>query len=186
MSFKETTDAARLLRNATRRLPVWSVPRLWSLGWATVAMAQRCPDCDDLPKADHAGEVVIDDDGTPVQIMHNGLRVLADGYCGAWTTELIAACEGHHEPQEERVVYDILQRLGPDATMIELGAWWSYTRVVPQGGCTHAAALEPTRAPSWARPTPCATAPPALRLRLRRRPVPAGRSARSARRSRPA
>lgn len=132
MSLTETAaDAARRLRNtiADRRAGVKLSTLVGSQPLELderIAMAQRCHDCDELPKADRAGEVVIDEDGTKVQIMHNGLRVLADGYCGAWTTELIAACEGHHEPQEERVVYDILQRLGPDATMIELGAWWSY------------------------------------------------------------
>ena len=29
-------------------------------------------------------------DQTRVQIMHNGIRVLADGYCGEWMTQLIA------------------------------------------------------------------------------------------------
>ena len=125
------TDAAGRLKSAIadRRAGV----KLSTLDGSTpmdiperIAMARRCHDCDDLPKAPQAGQVVPDDDGVPVQIMHNGLRVVADGYCGAWTTELIRVCEGHHEPQEERVVHEILGRLGPDATMIELGAWWSF------------------------------------------------------------
>lgn len=132
MRITETAaDTARRLRDAIadRRagVPLASLVGSRPLELdARIAMAQRCRDCDDLPKAQRAGEVVIDDDGIPVQIMHNGLRVLAGGYCGAWTTELIGACEGHYEPQEERVVAGILERLGADATMIELGAWWSY------------------------------------------------------------
>ena len=58
--------------------------------------------------------------------MHNGLRMLADGYCGAWMTELINRCQGHHEPQEERVFHEVMARMPADATMIELGAWWSF------------------------------------------------------------
>lgn len=91
-----------------------------------IEMAALCRDCDVLPKAADAGAVVTEADGTRVQIMHNGLRVLADGYCGAWMTELIRRCAGHHEPQEERVFHEIVARLPGDATMIELGAWWSF------------------------------------------------------------
>ncbi len=50
----------------------------------------------------------------------------ADGYAGKWMTEIITAFGGHHEPQEEKVFFEVLKRLGADATMIELGAWWSY------------------------------------------------------------
>ena len=46
------------------------------------------------------GQTQVLSDGTRVQIMHNGLRVLADGYCGEWMTQLIARCRGCHEPQE--------------------------------------------------------------------------------------
>ena len=54
--------------------------------------------------------------------MHNGLRVVADGYCGSWMTELIERCHGHHEPQEERAFYEVITRLGHNATMMELVA----------------------------------------------------------------
>jgi FkbM family methyltransferase len=91
-----------------------------------VDMAAACRDCDLLPKPPDAGEVVTDGDGARVQVMHNGLRVLADGYCGGWMTELIRRCAGHHEPQEERVFHEVLARMPADATMIELGAWWSF------------------------------------------------------------
>jgi hypothetical protein len=58
--------------------------------------------------------------------MHNGLRMIADGYCGEWMTRLIGLCRGHHEPQEERVFHEIVSRLPDDATMIELGGWWAF------------------------------------------------------------
>ena len=48
-----------------------------------IAMATRCHDCDPVPKVLDAGMVLDDDgDGRRVQIMHNGLRVVADGYYG--------------------------------------------------------------------------------------------------------
>jgi len=58
--------------------------------------------------------------------MHNGMVVLADGYYGSWMTEIIRRLQGHHEPQEERVFASILSFVGEDATMIEVGGYWSY------------------------------------------------------------
>ena len=91
-----------------------------------VEMATWCRDADLLPRAEGAGTVSTAPDGARHQTMHNGLRVHADGYCGAWMTELIRRCAGVHEPQEERVFAEILARLPPYATMIELGAWWGF------------------------------------------------------------
>lgn len=90
------------------------------------AMAERCRDADVIPKVDGAGAVVTLADGTKQQIMHNGLRVIADGYCGEWMTDLIRRCRGHHEPQEERVFHELLPHLSGNATMLELGGWWSF------------------------------------------------------------
>jgi FkbM family methyltransferase len=89
-------------------------------------MTARCRDTDALPKVRDAGTIRQEPDGTRVQIMYNGLRVLADGYCGPWMTDLIARCRGHHEPQEERVFHEVLARLRPDATMLELGGYWAF------------------------------------------------------------
>lgn len=89
-------------------------------------MAARCRDCDILPRDVQAGDVVIDDDGARVQVMHNGLRLAADGYGGEWMTRLIGRCRGHHEPQEERVFHEIVARMPAGATMIELGAGWAF------------------------------------------------------------
>src|SRR5205823_4730085 len=60
------------------------------------------------------------------QRMHNGIKVLEDGYCGRWMTELIRLLRGHHEPQEERAFHEMLRHLGPGATMVELGSNWAY------------------------------------------------------------
>ena len=85
-------------------------------GWANVA---------DLAKVEGAGRVVATD-GERWQLMHNGLWVLADGYYGAWMTQLITALQGHHEPQEERAFHEILPHLRQKPVMLELGAYWSY------------------------------------------------------------
>jgi len=89
-------------------------------------MAARCRDCDEVPKVAEAGMVFEMPDGQRVQIMHNGLRVVADGYYGQWMTDLIRICRGHHESQEERVFHEVVKRLPGNATMIEMGGFWSY------------------------------------------------------------
>jgi FkbM family methyltransferase len=91
-----------------------------------VAMTARCHDADPIPKVPDAGAVKRAADGTNVQVMHNGLEVVADGYYGSWMTELIGLCRGHHEPQEERLFHEVLVHLGPGGTMMELGGYWSY------------------------------------------------------------
>jgi FkbM family methyltransferase len=88
-------------------------------------MTVSCRDCELIPKVQDAGKV-ISLDGRPVQIMHNGVRVVAGGYYGDWMTGIIERLQGHHEPQEEAVFHEILKHLAPDATMLELGGFWSY------------------------------------------------------------
>ena len=88
-------------------------------------MTVGCPDCALIPKVEQAGEIV-DLAGKPVQIMHNGIRVRADGYCGDWMTSIIKGLRGHHEPQEEAIFHAILPRCRPGCWIVELGAWWAY------------------------------------------------------------
>jgi FkbM family methyltransferase len=88
-------------------------------------MTVNCRDCDAIPKVANAGEVV-EVDGKSIQIMHNGVRVVAGGYYGEWMTNIIMQLQGHHEPQEEVVFHEILKHVSPRATMLELGGFWSY------------------------------------------------------------
>ena len=90
-----------------------------------IAMTCGCRDCELLPRADGAGEVFLRD-GISVQKMHDGTLVLADGYCGQWTTEIIRGLRGFHEPQEERVFAAVLDALKNPGLIVELGSWWSY------------------------------------------------------------
>jgi FkbM family methyltransferase len=88
-------------------------------------MTIGCRDCDALPKAPDAGRIVATPDG-PVQIMHNGVKVVAGGYHGDWMAHIIRALRGHHEPQEELVFHHLLRYARHDTLMVELGAFWSY------------------------------------------------------------
>lgn len=92
-----------------------------------IALAVACRDADVIPKVPDAGEVR---DGTPpVQVMHNGVLVEADGYQGAWMTEIIRRLRGHHEPQEEIAFHAVVERLAmaeANPAVIELGSWWAF------------------------------------------------------------
>jgi FkbM family methyltransferase len=84
-----------------------------------------CRDSDAIPKVANAGEILTEN-GLAIQIMHNGVRVLAGGYHGNWMAEIIRRLRGHHEPQEELVFHEVLKHVSAEATMIELGGFWSY------------------------------------------------------------
>lgn len=90
-----------------------------------IKMTISCKDCESIPKVPQAGKIFDGPNGR-YQLMHNNLKVVEDGYCGRWMTELIRILRGHHEPQEEKAFYEILNYIPKHATMIELGSWWSY------------------------------------------------------------
>lgn len=92
---------------------------------ARTKMTASCGDCDAIPKVDRAGEV-FEHRGEAVQLMHNGVKVVAGGYYGDWMTQIIKRLRGHHEPQEELIFHEIMKYIPASATMIELGGFWSY------------------------------------------------------------
>jgi FkbM family methyltransferase len=93
-------------------------------------MTVACRDADPVPKVPDGGVVKLEG-GTRVQVMHDGSRIVADCYHGAWMTETIRRLRGHHEPQEEVVFHCLVERLRsdpsrPPGVVIELGSFWSY------------------------------------------------------------
>jgi len=90
-----------------------------------VRMTLDCRDTDPISKVANAGEV-IEQDGQRVQIMHEGTRVVADGYYGGWMTDVIRGLHGHHEPQEELLFHSLLAHVRPASYMVELGSYWAY------------------------------------------------------------
>ena len=90
-----------------------------------VRMTLSCRDTDPIQKVADAGEV-IEQNGERVQIMHEGTRVIADGYCGGWMTDVIRGLRGHHEPQEELLFHHLLTYVRPGSLMVELGSYWAY------------------------------------------------------------
>ena len=95
--------------------------------WHVYKRARRtiyCHDCEGIPKAPHAGMVIIAE--PPYQVMHNGIKVHLGGYHGEWMAEIIRALGGHHEPQEERLFHEVIKVIPPKALMIEVGSYWAY------------------------------------------------------------
>jgi len=91
-----------------------------------VAITVSCRDTDYIPKVNDAGSIFETSNGRKVQVMHNGIKVYADGYYGPFITKIVEDLGGHHEPQEEKVFFEVLKKVGPNSTMIELGSYWSY------------------------------------------------------------
>lgn len=83
-----------------------------------------CHDCDYIPKVLEAGKAF---EGNPdFQIMHNGIKIIYKAFHGEWMAEVIRQLRGHHEPQEEKVFYEVIKKLPSNAVMIEIGSFWSY------------------------------------------------------------
>lgn len=91
-----------------------------------VALTVSCDDADYIPKCSNAGKVFDTEETIPYQLMHNGIKVVKDCYCAPWVTDLIYGLKGHHEPQEEKVFYEVLKYIPQKAVMIELGSYWGY------------------------------------------------------------
>jgi hypothetical protein len=79
------------------------------------------PDNKKIPRIEGAGTV---EDG--LVTMHNGIKVSALGYYGGGILNMLAENRGVHEPQEERAFAEIMKRLQPESTMVELGAYWGF------------------------------------------------------------
>lgn len=92
---------------------------------ARTLMTISCHDADNIPKVSNAGQILDSDDG-PVQIMHNGLKVVAGGYHSDWMAHIIRALRGHHEPQEEFAFDAVIRACRHNSLIVELGAFWSY------------------------------------------------------------
>lgn len=113
-------------------------------GLERTLMTIGCPDTASLIKVPEAGRVVDTSEG-PVQIMHNGLRVVAGGYHGDWMAHVIRALRGHHEPQEELIFDAILRYCRHNSLIVELGAFWSYYSLwyIKEIPGAHAICVEP-------------------------------------------
>jgi hypothetical protein len=91
---------------------------LWNQRLADVL---ACRDNTYLPRHQAAGQVA-----AGIMTMHNGLRIHAGSYYGWGSQRILELNKGCHEPQEERAFAQVLEHLPAGATMVELGAYWSF------------------------------------------------------------
>ncbi len=94
-------------------------------GLGRTLMTIGCNDCNGIEKVAEAGRILSGSEGN-VQIMHNGIKVVAGGYHGDWMAHVIRALRGHHEPQEEAVFHALLRACRHNSLFVELGAFWAY------------------------------------------------------------
>lgn len=59
-------------------------------------------------------------------VMHNGIVIEPLSYYGYPILKMLVNNRGIHEPQEEYVFQEVLREMPSGATMIELGAYWSF------------------------------------------------------------
>jgi hypothetical protein len=74
-----------------------------------------------IPRVKHAGMI-----RGGKQVMHNGIKIYLGSYYGPEYAQMLVRTKGVHEPQEERVFQEILNHMPANATMIEMGAFWSF------------------------------------------------------------
>lgn len=123
-----------VMRQTVRRVGEACFPRWWGKiqAWRAAQAGRRawdvriadvlaCPDNQRLARVPDAGRIV-----NGQQIMHNGLKVVVDGYYCDGVTRMLEVNRGCHEPQEEVVFDAIVRSLPPGAVMIEAGAYWGF------------------------------------------------------------
>lgn len=91
-----------------------------------VKLTSSCRDCDVLDRHERAGIIETDTNENKYQYMFNGVKIHYGTYHSPWMNDIIKNLNGHHEPQEELCFNYVLNTLGEDANMIELGANWAY------------------------------------------------------------
>ena len=73
-----------------------------------IELAASCRDTEEIPKVPDAGMVFDNNTSEAIQLMHNGVKVIADSYYGHFNSEIVEKLRGHHEPQQEKVFYEVL------------------------------------------------------------------------------
>lgn len=58
-------------------------------------------------------------------ILHNGVKVVKNGYYGSFS-DILVLNKGVHEPAEERLFQIVLTDIEDNGTMLELGSYWAF------------------------------------------------------------
>jgi hypothetical protein len=86
-----------------------------------IALVLSSPDNEKINCVENAGTLK---DG--LLVMHNGIVIEPLSYYGYPVLKMLLNNRGIHEPQEEYVFQEVLKEMPVGATMIELGAYWSF------------------------------------------------------------
>jgi hypothetical protein len=86
-----------------------------------IALVLSSPDNKKINCVENAGEMK---DG--LLVMHNGIVIEPLSYYRYPILKMLLNNRGIHEPQEEYVFQEVLKEMPVGATMIELGAYWSF------------------------------------------------------------
>jgi hypothetical protein len=86
-----------------------------------IELVQASEDNLKIPRVPDAGTIK-----SGLLIMHNGIRVDPGSYYGEGNRQLLVTNRGVHEPQEEYVFQEVIKYLPEEATMMELGSYWSF------------------------------------------------------------
>jgi hypothetical protein len=86
-----------------------------------IALVISSPDNKKINYVENAGTL---NDG--LLVMHNGIVIEPLSYYGYPILKMLLNNRGIHEPQEEYVFQEVLKEIPIGATMIELGAYWSF------------------------------------------------------------
>jgi hypothetical protein len=86
-----------------------------------IALVLSSPDNKKIKCVENAGTLK-----NGLLVMHNGIVIEPLSYYGYPILKMLLNNRGIHEPQEEYVFQEILKEIPVGATMIELGAYWSF------------------------------------------------------------
>lgn len=86
-----------------------------------INLVVKSPDNNKINKVENAGKIFSD-----YQLMHNGLKIHLGSYYNLGNSKLLEANSGIHEPQEEYCFQEVLKHLNHNASMLELGSYWSF------------------------------------------------------------
>jgi methyltransferase FkbM-like protein len=111
-SFPRYWQRLHTLRKDIVEYPHWS---------RRISEVKKCPDNARIPRVNHAGKTF-----SGLQLMHNGIPVLAGSYYGRGGQRLLRQNRGCHEPQEEFIFSQVLRLLPLRALILECGAYWGF------------------------------------------------------------
>jgi SAM-dependent methyltransferase len=86
-----------------------------------IKTTSECDDTKFIERVQDAGKIYDN-----YQLMFNGIKIVKNCYHGEWMSELIEKCNGFHEPQEEKAFFEVLKKIKPESTMIEIGSYWAW------------------------------------------------------------